>query len=457
MTSRTASGEALPPAFDPFDARPDRDLTEGYAAVRRHAPVWEIEPGIFLLSRYRDVRNVLLDRTDFSNHGNFFLGPADGSAEPPNITHLDPPEHTQLRAVLLEGFSAGPVRAAEPWVQSRAEQLAEDLAGAGVVDLCSQFALPLTTSVIARLVGLPPVDADRVVGWSQEIVQLRPAAVADIPAFTSLFGYLQALLEDRRRSSGLPDDMITRLMRRPGRPADPADDDREIVTHVYQLMAAGYPTTAYTIGMGLHALLAEPALWAGVVADRSLVAVVREESLRYGSAIRQVFRTALREREIDGVTVPAGSRVVLALESANRDEGVFFDPGRFRMDRGEIGRQHLAFGSGIHLCLGATLARTEIDAAIGVLAERLAQMALAGAARPAHHHVLVAGDPLQGPQRLLGGAGDGAAEGVGVGFDEGSTSQPGSKSRQYIRRPVSLRHSVRRIRFGPPLLPLRLH
>lgn len=370
------------PVFDPFDASPERDLVEGFASLRRDRAVWEFQPGIFFLTRYADVRAVLYGRNEYSNHANFFLGRASESTEPPNITHMDPPEHTVLRRVLLQGFSAAPMRAVQPRVEARARELATVAAERGEADICADFALPLTTSIIAELVGLPPDDAEMVIGWSHDIVMHRPAPVVEMASFQRLLEYLGQLVSERRRAAVEPDDMITQLMHRPGRPADPEEDDRALAVHVYQLMAAGYPTTAYTIEMTLHALLAAPALWRQLVDAPGLVPAAREEGLRYGSAIRQVFRTAVRDVQVSGRTLPAGSRIVLSLESANRDEDMFEDPNTFRLDRGEVGRQHVAFGTGIHLCLGASLARTEIDAALATLIDICPSLRLRTGARP---------------------------------------------------------------------------
>jgi cholest-4-en-3-one 26-monooxygenase len=356
--------------FDPFDASPDRDLTPAFARLRREQPVWEFQPNTFLLTRHADIREVLLDPATFSNHGNFFLGSAEASTEPRNITHLDPPEHTALRRVLLSGFSAGPIRDAEPWVRQRANELVDEFAADGAAELSRQYALALTTSIIARLVGLPAADADRVITWSHEIVQLRPAPVAEMDSFRLLFGYLRDLLDERRRAASPPDDMITRLMRRTGCPADRDRGDLELVTHVYQLMAAGFPTTAYTIEVALWQLLVRRERWEALSRDVSLLPAARDEALRFGSAIRSVFRTATRPTAVHDVTIPAGGRLVLSLESANRDEAVFDDPDTFRLDRDNT-RHQIAFGSGIHLCVGAPLARAEIDAALGTLAARL--------------------------------------------------------------------------------------
>jgi len=368
--------------FDPFDSSPDRDLGPAFARLRKNCPVWEFQPGKFLVTRYSGVREVLLDPVAFSNKGNVFLGSAEASTEPPNITHMDPPDHTVLRRVLLGGFSARPIKSAQPWVEQRAHEIIDGFVADGAAELSEQFALALTTSVIARLVGLPPEDAERVVSWSHDVVMQRPLPVAGMSSFQNLLDYLREVVAQRRASADPPDDMITRLMNRPGCPADHERDDLQLVTHIYQLMAAGFPTTAYTIEIALWQLLTDPRRWRQVVADRRLVPAAREEALRFGSAIRSTFRTATCDTELQGMPIPRGSRLVLCLESANRDGTVFEDPDTFRLDRGESGRRHLAFGAGIHLCLGATLGRTEIEIALNALADRIPDMRIAPGFQP---------------------------------------------------------------------------
>lgn len=377
-------------AFDPFDTSPDRAPWVDYAALRDETPVWEFRPGVFLVTRYADVRQCLLDDAALSNRSNFFLGDLAEFGEPTNITMMDPPGHSGLRKAELAGFSRGPIRNAAPWIADVARTLVDEFVDEGSADLSSQFALRLTTRVIARLVGVPQSDADTVVAWAHEITQVRPDPVEGLESFASLFGYLDELLAERRAADQQPDDMITRLM---AWSDANGEDPGGLATHVYQLMAAGFPTTAYTLELLLYELLSR-GLWDRV---RSIpVADIREEGLRHGSAIRAVFRLAVRDVVVGDTPVPSGSRVVLALESANRDERVFPDPDEFRPTRDDAGR-HLAFGAGIHLCLGATLARLELDTVLPLLAERLPRLRLADGFVPQRRRIKI----LNGLDRLL--------------------------------------------------------
>jgi cytochrome P450 family 142 subfamily A polypeptide 1 len=364
-------GTAAKP-FDPFDATPDRDPWARYAVLRAEEPVWEFAPGVHLVTRYADVRRCLLDSSALSNRSNFFLGEPGDFQEPTNITMMDPPAHTELRKVELAGFSRGPIRLAAPWIRDAANDLIEGLLPAGRADLSTDFGLLLTTQVIARLVGVPTGDAPQVVSWAHDITKIRPGPVDNLPSFTRLFDYLSGLVADRLQATSRPDDMITRLIDWAAATGTPS---QRLPTHVYQLMAAGFPTTAYTLELLMYELLRRD-LWGGLASDGASIEAAREEGLRHGSAIRAVFRLAVRELEVGGRTIRPGDRVVLALESANRDERVFDDPDEFRLGR-RNGGSHLAFGAGIHLCLGAPLARLEIDTVLSLLRERLPSLRLA--------------------------------------------------------------------------------
>jgi cytochrome P450 len=336
------------------------------------------------VTRHADVRRCLLDDAALSNRSNFYLGDIERFAEPTNITMMDPPRHTGLRKAELGGFSRGPIRVAAPWIGDIATRLLDEFVDDRHADLSAQFGLRLTTQVIARLVGVPTSDAEQVVSWAHDITQVRPDPVEQLPSFTSLFGYLSSLVTDRRASSSRPDDMITRLI-------DWSDaigeDPAGLPTHVYQLMAAGFPTTAYTFELAMYELL-HRGLWGAVVAGTAPVASVRDEALRHGSAIRAVFRLAVEDLVVGETEIPAGSRVVLSLESANRDEAVFDDADEFLIGRGNSAA-HLAFGAGIHLCLGAPLARLELDTVLELLARRLPTLRLANGFVPRRRPVRI--------------------------------------------------------------------
>jgi cytochrome P450 len=257
----------------------------------------------------------------------------------------------------------------------------------------AELALPLTAHVIARLVGVPTQDAAMLAGWVRDVSAHRPRPVYELASWAQLKAYIDELVRHRARSRADHDDMLSRFLDAEvgGERLHPD----ELPFHVYQLFTAGTETTAYTIGVTLHQLLDDPTRFARLREHRGLLPAVCEEGLRYTSAIRSDFRTAARDGEIAGVRIPAGSRVVVSLESANRDESVWSDPQSFRLDRGED-RRHLAFGAGIHQCLGAALARTEIVLTLQLLLDGFPGLSLAEGYEPR----LVASSVLNGLDRL---------------------------------------------------------
>ena len=370
MTSTVAAPIPIP--FDPFDVSAHRDPWAEFERLRREQPVWEFRPGVFLITRHDDVRRCLLDADALSNRSNFFLGDVEEASEPTNITMMDRPRHTALRKTELGGFSRAPIRGAQPWINDVADALIDDFAADGHADLSTQFGLRLTTKVIARLVGVPSAAAEQVVNWAHDITLVRPDPVDELPSFIALFEYLTALVAERRSAASQPDDMITRLIQWSDATGE---DPAGLPTHVYQLMAAGFPTTAYTLELLMYELLRR-GFWSGIVDGSLDRGLVREEGLRHGSAIRAVFRFAVSDVVVCDTTLPAGSRLVLSIESANRDERQFAEPDEFRPDRANAAA-HVAFGAGIHLCLGATLARLELDTVLDRLAARLPTLRLA--------------------------------------------------------------------------------
>jgi cholest-4-en-3-one 26-monooxygenase len=382
----------LEATFDPFDASPTRDPHARLDWLRAHDPVAEVASGVFYITRHADVRAVLLDHETFSSAGNFTLEEGQGR-EANLIVQLDPPRHTELRRIELGGFARGAISNAEPWIRSRLEELIASFEDQGGAELMGELALPLTSHVIARLVGVPTEDAAMLAGWVRDVSAHRPRPVYELDSWARLKKYIDDLVDGRTRTRRRSDDMLSRFLAADvdGRRLDAS----ELPFHVYQLFTAGTETTAYTIGMTLHQLLIERSRWETLQRHRELLPAVREEGLRWTSAIRSDFRTATQDTTIAGVGVPAGSRVLVSLESANRDEHVWSDPHEFRLDRGED-RRHLAFGFGIHLCLGAALARTEIALAASLLLERFPDLRLADGYEPR----LVGSSVLNGLERL---------------------------------------------------------
>jgi cytochrome P450 len=333
-----------------------------YAYLREHAPVYWIEPlHAWALSRYADVDFALRNPQIFSSSG--FTGQTLGDLNPtpeiPWILDMNPPDHTRLRKLANKGFLPRLIRALEPRVQEITRQLIASLRRQTEGDLVPLLSGPLPTTVIAEMLG---VDEDRLTDfkrWSDDLVlgTSRPpdeAVRARVrKSGAELRGYFAQLIERHRTNPG--EDVLSALVR-----AEEEHDtltSAEILGLAVLLLVAGNETTTNLIGNAVKNLLRHPAELAKVRADRTLVPSLVEEVLRYESPVQLLPRRTVRKVELEGGTIPAGATVFLLLASANRDERKFPEPDRFAVTRNP--QDHVAFGYGIHYCLGAPLARLE--------------------------------------------------------------------------------------------------
>lgn len=382
-------------SFDPLAGGEVDEVRRDLAAVRHTGcPVTTVAPGLRFVAGHAAAREALLTHERLSNAGNFVLEADDGPAPPDLITQSDPPEHTALRALLRPGFARAAVIDAAPWIREYADELLDALPAGGPADLVGDYALPLTGRVIARLVGVPAPDAAELTRLSLAITAILPAAFTGTEDWRRLEEYFTGAAGARRAADDPPDDLITRLAL--GSCGDRMLTDQEVAFHAWQLFVAGLESTAYTIGSTLYRLLIERDRWEALVADRSLLDNAREEGLRHGSAIRWVLRTAVEGASVGGEEIAAGERVIVGLESANLDEAAFGqDAAEFDLRR-STARRHVAFGHGIHLCLGAELSRIEIATALATLLDRMPALRLA----PGASWTDVASPMFCGPQRV---------------------------------------------------------
>lgn len=333
-----------------------------YAYLREHAPVYWIEPlQGWALSRYADVDFALRNPQIFSSSGFTAqtLGDLNPTPEVPWILDINPPDHTRLRKLANKGFLPRLIRALEPRVQEITQQLISALKSQTEGDLVTMLSGPLPTTVIAEMLG---VEADRLnefKRWSDDVV-LGTSRPTDEAIRTrvrqsgaALRSYFERLIERRRTDPG--EDVITALVR--------AEEERDILSAAeilglaVLLLLAGNETTTNLIGNAVRNLLSHPAELAKVRADRTLVPSLVEEVLRYESPVQLLPRVTACEVALEGGTIPAGATVFLLLASANRDDRKFPNPDRFDVTRNP--QDHVAFGYGIHYCLGAPLARLE--------------------------------------------------------------------------------------------------
>jgi cytochrome P450 len=292
------------------------------------------------------------------------------------ISAIPEPRHGPIRRVINTVVAGHRTAQAEPFIRDQARQLvatALDRQRAdGRVDLVATVVDPLPSTVIAHMLGVPLEDHERFGTWSDELLDAQrsgePRGLYDThPAFGA---YIQGLIDQRRALDDPPDDVITRFM---VTEVDGATlSDRAICTQTMNLIIAGNETTRNLVGNCFLTLATDPDLYRRLRAERALAAAVVEESLRHDSPIQVLARAVLADTVIADVELRRGDRVVFGLASANRDEARFDDPAVFRVDRPRR-REHLAFGTGPHVCPGASLARLETVAALEAFCDGVAE------------------------------------------------------------------------------------
>jgi hypothetical protein len=299
-----------------------------------------------------------------------------------SLLENEPPVHTRLRRLVAAAFARGHVERLRPRIAELADRLASDVADAGTdgspVDLIATFAEPLPVQVIAELLGVPEPDWPLLRPWSNAIVKMYEYAVspeqraAAETASAEFVAYLRALVAQRRTAPG--DDLVSSLIAETDSDGARLSED-ELVTTCTLLLNAGHEATVNVVGNGVTALLTHPDQLAAVRSDPALVPTAVEELIRYDSPLQLFERTALADTPIGDVQVAAGTKIAALLGAANRDPAVFADPDRFDVARTD--NPHLGFGAGIHFCVGAPLARVELQASLHTLLHRFPDLTLA--------------------------------------------------------------------------------
>lgn len=367
--------------YDPLSPETLADPMAATAPLRAGCPVHRFdgfEPPFYTLARYDDVLTALKDVETFSSR----------YGQGPHFTEergmkSDPPTHTFFRRLVSKAFTARAVREMEGRVEQVVAELLDGFADRGEGDLHELLAFPLPTIVIAEMLGVPEGDRMRFKAWSDAWVAAMSAAdpTPYEPEIATMRAYLLAAVQERRalEEAGreLPDDLVSALVLAEEDGERLRDED--VVNVVRQLLVGGNETTTSLITNVLLRLVQEPGLLARVAADPSLVDVAIEESLRHDAPVQGLFRTTTCPVELHGEVIPEGAKVMLHFGSANRDERAFEHPDRFSLDRDpqEL-RRHVAFGHGIHVCLGAALSRLEGTVALRQVVRRLPGLALAG-------------------------------------------------------------------------------
>ncbi|WP_328773782.1 cytochrome P450 family protein [Streptomyces sp. NBC_00286] len=293
----------------------------------------------------------------------------------PALMHMlmsDPPDHTRLRRLVAREFTPRRIESLAPRVQQVTDELLDRMLAVEErrADLIASFAFPLPMTVICELLGVPELDRDAFRRWSNEMVA-RTSPEAEALAYQEESAYLAELIAAKRAKPG--EDLLSGLIHTADEDGDRLSPD-ELIGMSNLLLIAGHETTVNLIGNGLRALFAHPGQLADLRADFGLLDGAIEEMLRYdGPVENSTDRLALEDVELGGVTIPAGSTVRITMADADRDPARFKDPDRFDIRRGSRG--HIAFGHGLHYCLGAPLARLEGRIAFRTLLERCPDLA----------------------------------------------------------------------------------
>ncbi|QES51773.1 cytochrome P450 [Streptomyces venezuelae] len=367
------------PAFlaDPFPL---------YRQLREEAPVHRvvIAGGLsaWLVTRYEDGLAALSDSRLSSDLRDASdprllqqLPETERESMVSNMLRSDPPDHTRLRRLVSKAFTARRVAGMRPRIQSVTDRLLDAVVRAGRADLIADFALPLPVTVISELLGVPVDDRHDFQRWTDRMVMRGteppdPAVVNE--AWQHMRGYVTGLIRDKRARPG--EDLLSALIT--ARDEEQQLTEDELIAMVFLLLAAGYITTVNLIGSAIAMLLAHPGQLDLLRSDPELLPGAIEEFLRYDGPVNPgIARFARENLEIAGVAIPRGATVLIASAAADRDPARFADPDRLDLTRQD--NAHLAFGHGIHYCLGAPLARLEGQIAIGTALRRLPGLALA--------------------------------------------------------------------------------
>jgi cytochrome P450 len=351
-----------------------------YDMLRSAAPIffWETW-GLWFLTRYDDCNALLRDNR--LGHGLF------GEAPPQQkplwemqsrwMLVLNPPDHTRLRSLAHKAFTPRTVARLRETIQHITDDLLDRVQDKGEMELIADLAYPLPVTVICELLGVPAADHDQFHGWSNAIARSLDLTDEEAvynrasEAAVELTDYLDGLLTERRARP--QQDLISALVA-----AEEAGDrlsKEELFATCSLLLIAGHETTINLIGNGTYALLQYPEQWEKLKADLELAETAVEELLRFDSPVQLTSRMVLQDMEYKGVAFARGANIAFLLGAANRDPEQFSDPATLDITR--LNNRHLAFGGGIHYCLGAPLARLEGEIAFTTLARRMPNLQLA--------------------------------------------------------------------------------
>lgn len=353
-----------------FSDKTVEDPYPAYRWLRENDPVYfDPATGDWHLTRYEDVYDALRNHAVFSSSA---MGGAGGVGFP--LISDDPPRHTRLRSLVNRAFTSSVIKRLEPFIEATCNDLIERFPK-GPLDVVHGLTVPFPVIVISRMMGIPEKDRERFKLWSDALTGLLDGATraGQAEVIMEMFPYFAREIEKRR--SEPMDDLIAAVANAKGE-EDEQLSDQEIIGFCLLLLVAGNETTTNLVGNMINVLLDQPALWERLRSDRSLTETAVEETLRYDSPVQFIYRRLMCDVALHGKALKSGQRVIVGFASANRDPENFDRPDEFSLDR-EL-KRHLAFGHGIHFCLGAPLARVEGRIALDALLDRFSAATRAG-------------------------------------------------------------------------------
>lgn len=386
---------STPFRFDPTSPEVLADPGATYGELARQCPFYMLETDqhrFWITSDYDEIRNDVLSDNP---HWSFKWGNAAKDTAHDTGIVTDPPFHMAFRDVLLPGLTPAALKGLRPQVEAIAAELCDAMAQSAHGDFHDLFALPLPARVMCVMLGLRQDDYRTYKRWADELQELMfhdTARGSHKAIFAEIYAHCMEMVEERRallRAAGIsdpdpsllgdvvPDDFMSRAVvsRVDGRPLT----DMEIVNICVTFLTGGQETTTNLLGNLIWRLLQERSLWERLRADRSLVTIAVEESLRFDPPVLAHFRTSLHPLAMHGHEIPDHGKLMFSIAGANRDPARFDQPDRFSLDRkrSEVSR-HLSFGYGIHFCMGAPVARLEAQVALNLLLDRFPRLRLDG-------------------------------------------------------------------------------
>jgi len=377
------------------------DPFESYATLREQCPVYRVpETGLYMVTRYEDVREALTNPEIFSSRPGAGAGGANdasrahaavfaerGWVKARTLQRTDPPEHTHYRKILGRVFTNRNVEKMKPRINQLTHELIDQFIDRGQCEFVSEFALPLPGIFICEQLGLPAEEYETFKRWADAMLAMSQRPLTPEEAITQAELEVEAqhhlAREFEKRRAEPSDDLISLIVH--------AHQDEEPFTMeelqdlMHQLVTGGFETTTAALSKSMLLLLEYPEQMEKLRADPSLTKNFIEESLRFDSPVAGLWRTAACPAELSGTQIPEGAPVMPRFASANRDNEIFDDPDTFDIQRDNV-NQHVAFGLGNHFCLGASLARAELLAAFEAILERMDDIHLVDETEEEVHH-----------------------------------------------------------------------